>query len=67
MCGTPAMVADYMQDLFESGGCDDFVVAPTIFPDMFEEFGRMVAPELQNRGILRTAYSGSTMRENLLS
>jgi hypothetical protein len=34
---------------------------------MFEEFGRMVAPELQNRGILRTAYSGSTMRENLLS
>jgi hypothetical protein len=34
---------------------------------MFEEFGRMVVPELQNRGLLRTVYTGSTMRENLLS
>ena len=67
MCGTPAMVADYMQDLFESGGCDDFVVAPTIFPDMFEEFGRMVAAELQRRGVFRKDYAGRTMRENLRS
>ena len=67
MCGTPAMVADYMQDLFESGGCDDFVVAPTIFPDMFEEFGRMVVPELQRRGVFRKEYAGRTMRENLRS
>jgi alkanesulfonate monooxygenase SsuD/methylene tetrahydromethanopterin reductase-like flavin-dependent oxidoreductase (luciferase family) len=61
------MVADYMQDLFESGGCDDFVVAPTIFPDMFEEFGRMVAAELQRRGVFRKDYAGRTMRDNLRS
>ena len=67
MCGTPAMVADYMQDLFELGGCDGFVVAPTIFPGMFEEFGRMVVPELQRRGVFRKEYAGRTMRENLRS
>jgi alkanesulfonate monooxygenase SsuD/methylene tetrahydromethanopterin reductase-like flavin-dependent oxidoreductase (luciferase family) len=54
-----------MQDLFESGGCDGFVVAPTIF--MFEEFGRMVVPDLQRRGVFRKDYAGRTMRENLRS
>jgi len=56
-----------MQDLFESGGCDGFVVSPTIFPGMFEDFGRMVVPELQRRGLFRTEYAGGTMRENLRS
>ncbi len=67
LTGSPAMIADYMQDLFESGGCDGFVVSPTIFPGMFEEFGRMVVPELQRRGVFRTDYAGRTMRENLRS
>jgi hypothetical protein len=34
---------------------------------MFEEFGRMVVPELQRRGLFRTEYAGRTMRENLRS
>jgi FMN-dependent oxidoreductase (nitrilotriacetate monooxygenase family) len=65
--GTPALVADHMQALFEAGGCDGFVIWPTVFPGMFEEFGRMVVPELQRRGLFRTAYAGRTMRENLRS
>jgi FMN-dependent oxidoreductase (nitrilotriacetate monooxygenase family) len=65
LCGTPAMIADYMQDMFESGGCDGFVLAPTVTPIMFEEFGRMVVPELQRRGLFRKEYAGRTMRENL--
>ena len=56
-----------MQDLFEAGACDGFVLAPTVFPGMFEEFGRMVVPELQRRGLFRKRYEGSTMRENLRS
>jgi alkanesulfonate monooxygenase SsuD/methylene tetrahydromethanopterin reductase-like flavin-dependent oxidoreductase (luciferase family) len=67
LVGSPAMIADTMQDLFESGGCDGFVVSPTIFPGMFEDFGRMVVPELQRRGLFRTEYAGGTMRENLRS
>jgi hypothetical protein len=32
---------------------------------MFEEFGRLVVPELQRRNLFRTEYSGATLRENL--
>jgi FMN-dependent oxidoreductase (nitrilotriacetate monooxygenase family) len=65
--GTPATIADYMQDLFEAEACDGFVVTPTISPVMWEEFARMLTPELQRRGLLRTDYEGATMRENLRS
>lgn len=65
--GTPNMVADYLQETFEAGVCDGFVVAPTMFPGMFEAFCRSVVPELQRRGIFRKDYSGRTLRENLQS
>src|SRR5208283_2458985 len=42
MVGTPAMIADTMQDLFESEACDGFVLTPTISPLMWEEFARML-------------------------
>jgi alkanesulfonate monooxygenase SsuD/methylene tetrahydromethanopterin reductase-like flavin-dependent oxidoreductase (luciferase family) len=35
MVGTPAMIADTMQDLFESEACDGFVLTPTISPVMW--------------------------------
>ena len=65
--GTPATIADYMQDLFEAEACDGFVLTPTISPVMWEEFARMLTPELQRRRLLRTDYEGATMRENLRS
>ncbi len=65
--GTPATIADYMQDLFEAEACDGFVLTPTISPVMWEEFARMLTPELQRRRVLRTDYEGATMRENLRS
>jgi len=67
MVGTPAMIADSMQDLFESEACDGFVLTPTISPLMWEEFARMLTPELQRRGLLRIEYTGATTRENLRS
>lgn len=63
--GTPKMIADYMQDLFEAGSCDGFVVCPAMSPGMYIEFFRTVVPELQRRGIFRTEYEGKTFRENL--
>lgn len=65
--GTPATIADYMQDLFEAEACDGFVLTPTISPVMWEEFARMLTPELQRRRLLRTDYEGATMRESLRS
>jgi FMN-dependent oxidoreductase (nitrilotriacetate monooxygenase family) len=64
--GTPSQIADHLQHIFESGACDGFVVAPTYFPGMIEQFCRMVVPELQRRGIFRKEYAGNTLRENLL-
>ena len=63
--GTPALIADQMEDWFTSGACDGFILPPTIFPTTFEEFGRMVVPELQRRGLFRREYAGRTLRENL--
>ncbi|WP_251078278.1 LLM class flavin-dependent oxidoreductase [Frankia sp. AiPa1] len=63
--GTGPQVADQMQEWFESRACDGFVIAATHFPGAFEDFVRLVVPELRRRGIFRTAYTGSTLRENL--
>ena len=34
-------------------------------PGGFDEFVRLVVPELQKRGLYRTRYEGATLRENL--
>jgi FMN-dependent oxidoreductase (nitrilotriacetate monooxygenase family) len=65
LVGTAESVADTMEDLFRSGACDGFILTPTTFPGMFEQFARSVIPALQRRGIYRTAYTGATLRENL--
>jgi len=67
LVGTPAMIADRLAEMFDAGVCDGFVLAPTMFPGMFEQFCRMVVPELQRRGIFRREYAGRTLRENLQS
>jgi FMN-dependent oxidoreductase (nitrilotriacetate monooxygenase family) len=65
LVGTPVSVADRMQDLFEAGACDGFILTPTTFPGNFEQISRALVPELQRRGIYRTAYTGGTLRGNL--
>ena len=67
LVGTAEMVADQLTDLFESHACDGFVLTPTTFPGMFEQFARSVVPILQKRGVFRTEYTGRTLRENLRS
>jgi hypothetical protein len=42
------------------------MLAATHTPGCFEEFTDLVVPELQRRGRYRTAYTGSTLRDNLL-
>ena len=63
--GTAKTVADHLQAIFEDGACDGFVLTPSMFPGMFEQFCRSVGPELQRRGLFRTEYTGRTLRENL--
>jgi FMN-dependent oxidoreductase (nitrilotriacetate monooxygenase family) len=63
--GTGEQVADQMEEWFTSGGCDGFVLAATHLPGAFEEFARMVVPVLQERGLFRSDYSGTTLRDHL--
>ncbi len=63
--GTPGEVADQMEEWFTGGACDGFVLAATHMPGAYEDFSRLVAPELQRRGLFRKEYAGDTLRENL--
>jgi N-acetyl-S-(2-succino)cysteine monooxygenase len=63
--GTPAAIADQMQAWFDGGAADGFNVMPPVLPASLEDFVTLVVPELQERGLFRTAYEGRTLRENL--
>ena len=65
LVGTPDMIADTLCDLFQDHACDGFVLTPTTFPGMYEQFCKTVVPILQRRGVFRTAYTGATLREHL--
>jgi alkanesulfonate monooxygenase len=65
LVGTPPDVVDSMQEWFENGACDGFNLIPPMFPGEFDAFVDMVVPELQRRGIYRTAYEGGTLRDRL--
>ncbi len=63
--GTAADIADQMEEWFTTGACDGFVVSATHIPGSYEDFVRLVVPELQRRGLYHTDYEGRTLRENL--
>ena len=63
--GTPAQIVDVMQEWFESGACDGFIIAFSHLPGGLDDFTRLVVPELRRRGLFRTEYEGTTLRENL--
>ncbi|TNJ53072.1 nitrilotriacetate monooxygenase, partial [Paenibacillus hemerocallicola] len=63
--GSVIQVADFIEKWLREGGADGFNLLPPVFPSGLETFVDKVVPELQNRGIFRTAYEGSTLRENL--
>jgi FMN-dependent oxidoreductase (nitrilotriacetate monooxygenase family) len=63
--GSPGHIADTMQIWFESGACDGFLVSPLVAPSYLQEFVDEVLPILQQRGLFREEYEGSTLRDNL--
>jgi FMN-dependent oxidoreductase (nitrilotriacetate monooxygenase family) len=63
--GTSGQVADGLEEWFSTGACDGFVVAATHMPGAYEDFVRLVVPELQRRGLFQRDYAGATLRENL--
>ncbi|WP_334073912.1 MULTISPECIES: LLM class flavin-dependent oxidoreductase [Paenibacillus] len=65
LAGTPVQIADTMQRWLEEDAADGFNLMPPLLPSGLEDFVSKVIPELQNRGIYRTEYTGKTLREHL--
>jgi FMN-dependent oxidoreductase (nitrilotriacetate monooxygenase family) len=63
--GGPKEIADGLEEWFETGICDGFVVAATYAPGSYADFVKFVVPELQRRGLYHKDYRGETLRENL--
>lgn len=65
MIGTPAMIADRMEEWLLTEASDGFNVMFPYLPGGLDEFVDLVVPELQRRGLFRRKYEGATLRENL--
>ena len=65
MVGTPASIADTMEEWLTSGASDGFNIMFPYLPGGLDDFVDMVVPELQRRGLFRKEYEGKTLRENL--
>ncbi|MGE8683055.1 MAG: LLM class flavin-dependent oxidoreductase [Acinetobacter sp.] len=65
LIGTPEQVVDELQTWFENEGADGFNVLPPTTPAGLNDFVDFIVPELQRRGLFRTEYEGSSLRENL--
>ncbi|MFZ5493281.1 MAG: LLM class flavin-dependent oxidoreductase [Pseudomonadota bacterium] len=65
MIGTPAMIADQMQEWLEARACDGFNVMFPYLPGGLDDFVDQVVPELQRRGLFRRDYEGATLREHM--
>ncbi|WP_026061607.1 LLM class flavin-dependent oxidoreductase [Rhodococcus rhodochrous] len=63
--GTPESIADVMESWFTTGACDGFNLEPPFMPGGLESIVHDLVPVLQDRGLFRKEYTGSTLREHL--
>ncbi len=63
--GSPATVATTINDFVQADVADGFILAPHITPGGLDEFTDRVVPLLQERGVYRTEYEGTTLRDHL--
>jgi len=64
MAGTPQQIADLIEDWFTDGAADGFNIMPPLLPAQLDVFSAEVIPLLQHRGLFRTEYAGTTLREH---
>ncbi|MBD0708822.1 MULTISPECIES: NtaA/DmoA family FMN-dependent monooxygenase [unclassified Streptomyces] len=63
--GTPAGLAERFGRFVRHGALDGFNISPYLVPDGLDDIVDLLVPALQERGLYRTAYTGSTLREHL--
>jgi FMN-dependent oxidoreductase (nitrilotriacetate monooxygenase family) len=63
--GTPATVAATIDRFVQEDASDGFILVPHVTPDGLAPFVDRVVPLLQERGVFRADYTGTTLREHL--
>jgi FMN-dependent oxidoreductase (nitrilotriacetate monooxygenase family) len=63
--GSPATVAETINDFVQRDASDGFILVPHITPGGLDAFADTVVPLLQERGVFRADYEGTTLREHL--
>ncbi|MFF3374866.1 NtaA/DmoA family FMN-dependent monooxygenase [Streptomyces sp. NPDC002680] len=63
--GSPATVAATINDFVQADASDGFILVPHITPGGLDGFADTVVPLLQERGVFRTEYEGTTLRDHL--
>ena len=65
LLGTPEQIADEMEQWLTGNACDGFTIQFPYVPEGINDFVDLLVPVLQKRGLFRTEYEGTTLRENL--
>jgi FMN-dependent oxidoreductase (nitrilotriacetate monooxygenase family) len=65
LVGGPEKVADDIEQWFEAGAADGFVLMFDVLPAGLEAFVDHVVPLLVRKGIFRSEYTGATLRHHL--
>jgi hypothetical protein len=63
--GSPRTVATAINDLVQADASDGFILVPHITPGGLDPFVDQVVPLLQERGVFRAEYQGTTLRDHL--
>jgi FMN-dependent oxidoreductase (nitrilotriacetate monooxygenase family) len=63
--GSARTIAETINEYVQADAADGFILVPHITPDGLTEFAEKVVPLLQERGVFRTEYTGTTLRDHL--
>jgi FMN-dependent oxidoreductase (nitrilotriacetate monooxygenase family) len=63
--GSARTIATAINDLVQADASDGFILVPHITPGGLDPFVDHVVPLLQERGVFRTEYTGTTLRDHL--
>jgi FMN-dependent oxidoreductase (nitrilotriacetate monooxygenase family) len=63
--GSPATVAETINEFVQADAADGYILVPHVTPDGLAPFVDKVVPLLQERGVFRADYTGTTLRDHL--
>ncbi|MDF3066165.1 MAG: nrd [Polyangiaceae bacterium] len=65
LVGTASQIADQLQSWFDNEAADGFNLMPPVLPTGLDDIVEQLVPELRRRGLFRSEYSGTTLRDHL--